>query len=290
MGKRLLAVLAHPDDESFGLGGTLARYADEGVDVHIAIATDGVAGSVAEGYEEAKQDLVAVRRRELEAAVAILGGKLHMLGYRDSGYIGDPSNHHPEAFINVDRRETVGAVVALMRQIRPQVVITHDETGGYFHPDHIHCWRITTAAFHAAGVAAQYPEIGPAPYRPQRLYYTAFPNRMVKLFTLLMRLRGQDPTKMGRNKDIDFTQLGVPPKQLHAAIDYRRYWEVKQAASAQHPSQGGGTSSTRLFPEWLQRRFMAKEYMIRAYPPVPDGYREHDLFAGVDVSETVAAK
>ncbi|MEJ2751661.1 MAG: PIG-L family deacetylase [Chloroflexota bacterium] len=100
----LLAVLAHPDDESFGLGGTLARYAREGVDVHIAIATDGVAGSVAEGYEDTLATLVEVRKRELAEAVDVLGGTLHMLGFRDSGYIGDPANEHPQAFINIDPR------------------------------------------------------------------------------------------------------------------------------------------------------------------------------------------
>ena len=114
-GRRLLVVLAHPDDESFGMGGTLARYADEGVEVHIAIATDGVAGSVAEGYEHTLKELVAVRRAELEEAVKVLGGQLHMLGYRDSGYIGDPANEHPAAFINSDVTEAVGRVVALIR-------------------------------------------------------------------------------------------------------------------------------------------------------------------------------
>ena len=279
--RRLLTVLAHPDDESFGIGGTLARYADEGVDVHIAIATDGVAGSVAGGYEHTLQELAGVRRKELETAVAILGGTLHMLGYRDSGYIGDPANEHPDAFINSDEFEAVGRVVALIRAIRPQVVITHDETGGYYHPDHIHCWKITTAAFAAAADPARYPDIGPAPYQPQRLYFTGFSNRMVKVFTTLMRLRGQDPKRAGRNKDIDFTRIGIEPRRLHAHIDYRRYWEAKKAAGAAHPSQGGGSSRNRLLPEPIQRRFLAKESYIRAYPPAPDGFRESDLFAGV---------
>lgn len=281
MKRRILAVLAHPDDESFGLGGTLARYASEGVDVHIAIATDGVAGSVAEGYEDSLASLVEVRRSEVAAAVDVLGGKLHMLGFRDSGYIGDPANDHPDAFINIDENIPVEKVVALIRQIRPQIVITHDETGGYFHPDHIHCWKITTAAFFAAADSEKYSEISPGPFQPQRLYYSAFPNRMVKLFTTLMRLRGQDPTKMGRNKDIDFTKLGIPRKKLHAQIDYRSYWDIKRLASAQHPSQGGGTSNSRALPDWFQRRFLASEYFIRAYPPVPDGYVERDLFAGI---------
>lgn len=278
---RLLAVLAHPDDESFGLGGTLSRYAAEGVDVHIAIATDGVAGSVAEGYEHTLAELAAVRTREVQAAVDVLGGELHMLGYRDSGYIGDPANEHPDAFIQSDEVEAVGKVVTLIRQIRPQVVITHDETGGYYHPDHIHCWKITTAAFFAAGDPERYPEIGPAPYQAQRLYYTAFSNRMVKLFATLMRLRGQDPKRAGRNKDIDWTRIGVPPESLHAYINYAAYWDVKREASAQHPSQGGGTSRMRLMPEWAQRRFMATETFIRAYPPVEGRLRETDLFSGV---------
>lgn len=277
----MLAVFAHPDDESFGPGGTLARYADNGVEVHVATATDGVAGSVAQGYEHTKQDLVNVRRQELESAAQILGVQLHMLGYRDSGYIGDPSNTHPEAFINRDAREEIARVVGLLREVRPQVVVTHDSTGGYFHPDHIRCWEITTAAFHAAGDPARFPDVGPAPYVPQRLYYTAFSNRWVRLFTTLLRLRGKDPTRMGRNQDIDFTKLGIPTRQIHARIDYRRYWDVRRAAAAQHLSQGGGTSGSRMLPEWLQRRYLAKDQFIRAYPVVPDGYQETDFFAGV---------
>ena len=285
MTKRLLAVVAHPDDESFGLGGTLSRYAAEGVDVHIAIATDGVAGSVADGYEHTKADLVRVRAQEVAAAVSVIGGHLHMLGYRDSGYIGDPANEHPEAFINSNEKEAIGRVVGLIRAIRPQVVITHDETGGYFHPDHIQCWKISTPAFYAAGDPAQYPELGPAPYRPQRLYYSAFPNTLVKIYTFMLRLRGKDPTKIGRNEDIDLTKLGIPRDRLNVRLNYRDYWDVKKEASAKHPSQGGSGGPARGIPEWYQRRFMANEYFMQAYPPPQNGQRTGDLFAGVDVDE-----
>jgi LmbE family N-acetylglucosaminyl deacetylase len=280
MARTLLAILAHPDDESFGPGGTLARYADEGVDVHIAIATDGAAGSVAEGYESSRERLAEVRAAELETAVSILGAALHTLGYRDSGYVNDPANDHPEAFINLDDEIVIGRMVNLIRSVQPDVVITHDETGGYFHPDHIRCCETATAAFHAAADPEQYPEQGPA-HQPQRLYYTAFSNRWVKLFVLLLRLRGKDPTKMGRNEDIDFTQLGLSPDKLHARVNYTDYWEVKQEASAQHSSQGGGTGGSRLIPEWIQKRFLAQDTFVRAYPPVPDGYREDGLFAGL---------
>jgi LmbE family N-acetylglucosaminyl deacetylase len=278
MKRTLLAVLAHPDDESFGPGGTLARYAAEGTAVHIAIATDGMAGSVVEAYQDKREQLATVREKELEAAVAVLGGTLHKLGYRDSGYINDPANAHPEAFIQANETEAVGKVVRLIRELQPQVVLTHDETGGYFHPDHIMCWKITTAAFYAAGDAAQYPDIGPAPFRPERLYYTIISNRWVKLLIFMMRLRGKDPTRWGRNGDIDMTQIGADPSQITTMIDYRGYWDVKMAASAHHTSQGGGTSFSRMMPGWLQKQLFGYDSFIRAYPTGRNGRHEKDLF------------
>jgi len=279
--RTLLAILAHPDDESYGTGGTLARYAAEGVDVHVAIATDGAAGSIAEGWEGDRARLAEARALELAAACHILGITLHNLGYRDSGYINDPANKHPDAFIQADKTEAVGGVVRLIRELRPQVIITHDETGGYFHPDHIQCYVITTAAVTAAADPQQYPEIGTAPFQIERLYCTVFSNRWVKFISFLMRLRGQDPTQVGRNKDIDLTRLGVPPRKVHAVINYRRYWDAKQQASAAHYSQGGGTGFSRLLPTWLFKLFMANESYMQVYPPTPDGFRERDLYTGL---------
>ena len=276
--KRLLAILAHPDDESFGPGGTLSRYASAGVEVHIAIATDGAAGSVAEGHEESHANLVEVRAKELDAAVAILGATLHRLNYRDSGMTGDPANAHPEAFINADMGEAIGRVVRLIREVRPHVVITHDETGGYYHPDHIMCWKVVTPAFHAAGDPSQYPEAG-APHQPLRLYYTAMPKRWMQFFSLIMRLRGQDPRQAGRNKDIDLTKLGMPDERIHARIDIRPTWEVKQRASAEHASQGGG-GFARYLPRPMAKWLLGRELFMRAHPPAPNGWREHDLFSG----------
>lgn len=280
MSRRLLAILAHPDDESFGIGGTLAKYSAAGVDVHICIATDGVAGSVADGHEESKADLVAVRAAELDRAAAILGATLHRLGYRDSGMTGDPANTHPDAWINSNDDKAIGRIVHLVRQIKPHVVITHDETGGYFHPDHIRCWELVTPAFHAAANPNRYPDPTLPPWQADRLYYTAFPNTLVKLFVASMRLRGKDPTKVGRNADIDLTRLGIAPRKIHARINYRAYWDVKLAASAAHASQGGGQMGfSRWMPTWVQKRLLATERYIRAHPVTPDGFRERDLFA-----------
>ena len=277
----ILAVLAHPDDESYGPGGTLSRYAAAGVDVHVAIATDGAAGSIDEKWEGDRSRLVEARAEELIEATKILGVTLHTLGYRDSGYIADEANNHPDAFINADEDEAVCRVVKLIREIQPQIIMTHDETGGYYHPDHIHCWKITTAAFHAAGDPDKFPTVGPAPYQPKKLYYSAFSYRWTRFLTRLMRLRGMDPTQLGRNKDIDMTKLGVDPKLLTTQINYRDFWEVKRAASAKHGSQGGGTSFTRVFPVWLQKLLFARDTFIRAYPPTPPNLKEKDFFEGL---------
>lgn len=277
----LLAVLAHPDDESYGPGGTLARYAHNGVDVHVAIATNGAAGSVDEKWQGDRSRLAEARAEELKAASKILGVTIHKLGYRDSGYIGDKANNHPDAFINSDEDEAVCQVVKLIREIRPQVILTHDETGGYYHPDHIHCYKITTSAFHAAGDPDKYPGIGPAPYQPKKLYYSVFSYRWTRFLVRLMRLRGQDPTRVGRNKDVDLTRLGVDPAKITTRINYRDYWDLKRAASAEHGSQGGGTSYSRLFPTWLQKLLFANDTFMRAYPPPPPKLKEKDLFEGL---------
>ena len=177
--------------------------------------------------------------------------------------------------------EAVGRVVRLIRDLRPQVIITHDETGGYFHPAHIQCYKVTTAAFHAAADSTQYVDLGAA-YAAQKMYYSAFPNTWVKFFVFMMRLQRKDPTKVGRNKDIDMTRLGMPPSKIHARIDYRAYWELKRLASAAHASQGGGTGGRLSWlPTSIQKRLLGKESFIRAVPAAPDGYREAELFGDV---------
>jgi len=278
MKKTLLAVLAHPDDESYGIGGTLARYSAEGVEIHIAIATDGSAGSIDPKWDGDRTKLTKARTLELEAAAKILGAQVHMLGYRDSGYVGDPANEHPEAFMNIDPENVIPKVVDLIHKIRPHVLVTHDKTGGYYHPDHIHCCQIATSAFYAAGETENIPGIHSDPFQPYKLYYAAFSNRWIKYISLIMRLRGLDPTRMGRNQDIDFTKMGVPNDLITTKINYRKYWEVKQLASAEHGSQGGGTGFSRLVPVWVQKLLFGFESYILAYPqPSTKGY-EKSLF------------
>jgi LmbE family N-acetylglucosaminyl deacetylase len=283
----LLGIFAHPDDESFGPGGTLARYAAEGVAVHVCTLTDGAAGTAdpncwdcLEGYEDLAQRRVA----ELRCAVEILGGQLHFMGYRDSGMAGDPANDHPHAFINQPVEEVAGRLTRLIRELRPDVIITHDDTGGYFHPDHIYTHRTAVSAFHAAGDPSRFPKQlvdGLKPYQPARLYASVIPRTYIRYFIWLARLSGRDPTHFGRNHDIDLTRVGKPSDQIHVRLNVRKYLAIKQEASACHGSQGGGSglssrggSSLReriLF--WLRRWSNNSESFQQLYPE-PTGRRD----------------
>jgi LmbE family N-acetylglucosaminyl deacetylase len=288
--KRLLFVFPHPDDESFGPGGTIARYACEGVAVHYACATRGEVGVVTpdllKPFEHlpADQRLGALREGELRCAAEKLGlTGLHLLGYRDSGMTGSAGNHDPRAFVNADPDQVTGQLVALIRIVKPQVIVTFDPFGGYGHPDHVFAHQRATEAFYAAGVLNRYAEAGP-PYQPQKLYWTAFSQRWLRWFVRLIPLFGRDPSKFGQNEDIDLRQIAerTYPYPITTRIDVWPYYSMKLAASACHASQIGPAAVLGNLPRWLQRRIFGYERFTRAEPP-PDGRRriEQDLFEGV---------
>lgn len=278
--RTLVFVGAHPDDESFGPGGALAEYAVRGVRVFYACATRGEVGAADPEHLEGHDTPGDMRWAELTAAARELGlTEVIHLGYRDSGMAGSADNEHPESLAAAPRAEVAARVVRVLRQIRPQVVITFDPIGGYRHPDHIAIHNATVAAFHAAGDAAQFPEAGPA-YAPQKLYYSVFPKGFLKVAVRVLPLFGQDPRRFGRNKDIDVTQL-LEEFPIHARVPISAAALArKEAASAQHRSQlAGGPPRGPL--RWLMRRFEATETFMRAYPPAADGVKETDLFEGV---------
>jgi N-acetyl-1-D-myo-inositol-2-amino-2-deoxy-alpha-D-glucopyranoside deacetylase/mycothiol S-conjugate amidase len=164
-GRVLMFVGAHPDDETFGPGGTLAHYAAEGVRVIYACATRGEAGSAE------PDDLGGQRWAELmSAAKALRLASVLLLGYRDSGMPGWPENRHPRALVMAALEDVTREVVAVIRSERPQVVITFDPIGGYHHPDHIAIHQATVRAFQLAGDPTQYPGVG-EPFSPQKLYF-----------------------------------------------------------------------------------------------------------------------
>ena len=147
----ILAVLAHPDDESFGMGGTLALYARRGMAVHLVCATRGEAGDVDVDYLRGFGSKAERREAELRCAAEKLGlASVHFLDYRDSGMPGMPDNHHPQALIAAPLEEVAANVLHYIRALRPQVVLTFDPIGGYKHPDHIAIHKATVQAFELA--------------------------------------------------------------------------------------------------------------------------------------------
>jgi len=282
MTKTILAVLAHPDDETFGLGGTLALYAQRGYDTYYVCATRGEAGTVDEEHLRGFKDTAEMRTDELMRAAKYLGLKeVFFLGYRDSGMPSMDANHHPDAQINHSIDEVAGRVVKFIRELKPDVVLTFDPIGGYKHPDHIHIQRATTLAFENAYDASFHPEAG-SPFKPRALYYQVFPRWFLKWATRLMPLWGKDPRKWGRNKDIDLTNL-IADFPIHVRINIRPVAEIKRLASAQHASQGGGLSASRFslfgFMNWLLGR---EEAYMQAHPPVNESFRtKRDLFDGI---------
>jgi LmbE family N-acetylglucosaminyl deacetylase len=293
--RTLLGVFAHPDDESFGPGGTLARCAAEGIELHVCTLTDGAAGTADADCWDCLQgdaDLVDRRLHELQCAVKVLGGTLHYMGYRDSGMEGNESNLHPDAFVNQPLEIVAARLTRLIRELRPDVILTHDETGGYFHPDHIHTHRATLMAFQAAGDPTRYPAPlaeGVGPFSPPRFYCTVIPRSRIRIYVWLARLTGQDPTRYGRNKDVDLTRLGKPANQIHFRVNVQPYLEVKRQASACHRSQGGGgglddrtrRSLGERLSRWLRQRAGHWDMFQQLYPP-PTGRRlRNDLFEGI---------
>lgn len=275
----LLAVLAHPDDESFGMGGTLALYAKRGVKVHLICATRGEVGDVSEEYLKGFGSVAEKREAELRCAAGILGlTGVYYLGYRDSGMPGTPDNLHPNALTAAPLAKVVDDLVPYIRRIKPQVVVTFDPIGGYRHPDHIAIHKATVEAFAAAADPA-YPSELP-PHQVQKLYFHTFSRRFLRLAVRMMPLFRKDPRRWGRNADIDLTSLAVTDFPTHAAIDYREVAEKKNQAAACHASQDG-MRLTAGITGWIFRLTGGKETFMRAYPPSQGGRVERDLFEGV---------
>lgn len=279
--RTLLAVLAHPDDESFGMGGTLALYARRGVAVHLICGTQGEAGTVSPEMMEGHESIAELRLSELNCAVQTLGiQELHMLGYRDSGMAGTEDNHRPGALAAAPLEEVVEKVTGLIRSIRPQVVVTFDPVGGYHHPDHIKIHQATLEAFHAAPDPLRFPDQGET-FQPEKLYYHTFPRRAVRFAVKVLPLLGRDPHRFGRNQDIDLTELANDSFPVHARIDIGSVRDVKEQAGACHVSQQSFGDTRWPIISSLMRLAGRKEGFMRAYPPANGRTKEKDLFEGL---------
>ena len=275
----ILAVLAHPDDESFGMGGSLALYASRGADVYLICATRGEVGEVAPELLKGFNSIAELRESELRCAAGILGLKeVFFLDYRDSGMPGSADNQHPQALAAQPLDEVAANVVCYIRELKPQVVLTFDPIGGYRHPDHIAIQRATVRAFEQAANTAFAPGSQP-PFAPERLYFHIFPKGVLKLGMKILPLLGKDPHKFGTNGDIDMAAIAEVEFPTNARINIHAVVKKKEQAGACHASQGGGRMGGGVV-SFFMRLFSGSEAFMRAYPPVEPGEKvAKDLFA-----------
>jgi len=274
----ILAVHAHPDDESISTGGILAKYSAKGLRTVLAYGTRGEAGDILNPQFVSPKpglNIKEIRAIELEAAVKVLAvGAVYFLGYRDSGMAGSPDNDHPHAFVQADIQEATARLVEIIRRVRPQVIVTYNEKGTYLHPDHIMANRVTLRAFQASG-EAQF-EIGEAlePWQPSKLYYTAIPLERIRRMYKIVKERGEEP-------GFDPEVLGTPENKISTVVDVREYLSRKLEALDCHQSQMNPNSVIRRMSEEMRVEAMGYEHFqcVQGCPAADT--KETDLFEGL---------
>lgn len=227
------------------------------------------------------ESVAELREAELDCAAQALGIQEPIqFGYRDSGMPGKADNDHPEALAAAPLDEVVDKIVRVIREVRPQVVLTFDPIGGYRHPDHIRMHEATVRAFHAAGKSDR-KTAGLDPFQPHKLYYHTFPRKRLSIAVKIMPYLGIDPTQWGRNNDIDLTRLVDPIYPIHAKIDVSSIVVAKEMAAACHASQHDPGPSRWNILRFLLRLSDQQETFMRGYPEPLPGLTESDLFAGL---------
>jgi N-acetyl-1-D-myo-inositol-2-amino-2-deoxy-alpha-D-glucopyranoside deacetylase len=285
-GRRILFVHAHPDDETIGTGATMARYAAAGDHVTLVTCTLGEEGEIhvpelamlaaADGDQ-----LGGYRLVELERACAAMGVTDHrFLGgagrYRDSGMMGTPANQHPRAFWGADLDEAAGHLLEIVREVRPQVVVTYDTNGGYGHPDHIQSHRVAMRAVelaHAAGIG------------PDKVYWTAIPRSVLEVGMASFAESENNP--FAGIEKVDDLPMAVPDERIAARIDADEFASAKMAAVKAHatqipPSSWLFTLASNFGSEFLGVEYFELVHGRRGPAAGPNGW-EGDLFAGVEL-------
>lgn len=234
---RLLFVHPHPDDESIACGGTIARYGDRGVQTHVVTCTGGEAGENLAGIDLRGRDFAQVRRDEAEAAAKVLGVTSHrFLGYRDSGMAGTADNDHPDAFVRADLEEAGRRLAAVIRELRPHVVVSDDENGTYGHPDHVRAHEVTRRAVEIAAQAEV--EVPGEPWEVARhLAVTYSRERLFRMHRMLVDAGLASPFGDDTVTGPDDLAFGAPEERIAFRLDVRDWLSVKQDAMAAHASQ-----------------------------------------------------
>jgi mycothiol S-conjugate amidase len=284
---RLMAVHAHPDDESSKGAATMARYIAEGHDVMVVTCTDGGAGSIlnpAMDRPDVLENIIDVRREEMARAAKILGIQHRWLGFKDSGLPeGDPKPPLPEGcFALVPLEESVPALVEAIRDFRPHVVVTYDENGGYPHPDHIRTHEVSMAALDAAADPDFEPSLG-KPWETQKVYYShGFSRAKLSAFHEAMEARGLESPYTEWLANWDASRPDVM-ERVTTQVECADYFDVRDEALKAHATQIDPTSRWFAIPQDLQREVWPTEEYELVRSLVDSTLPENDLFAGVKV-------
>ncbi|KRV46986.1 mycothiol conjugate amidase Mca [Wenjunlia vitaminophila] len=282
---RLMAVHAHPDDESSKGAAAMAKYVAEGVDVLVATCTGGERGSILnpklQGDTYIEENMHEVRAKEMAEAREILGVRQAWLGFVDSGLPeGDPLPPLPEGcFALCDVDEAAGALVKLIREFRPHVITTYDENGGYPHPDHIMTHKISMVAFEAAGDPARYPGTG-EPWQPLKLYYNQGFNRprIETMHQAMLDLGLESPYGDWLKR---WDESDYPERTLTTRVPCGEYFPVRDKALIAHATQIDPDGPWFRIPIEVQQEVWPTEDFELAKSLVDTTLPEDDLFAGV---------
>lgn len=295
--RRMLLVHAHPDDETIGNGATMARYVAEGAHVTLVTCTQGEEGEVlvpelahvASGRDDS---LAEHRIQELKVAMAALGvTDYRFLGggrYRDTGMAyGDrgeaipPPTVRPDTFWAADLRVAADELVAVIREVRPQVLVTYDELGGYGHPDHVQAHRVATYGAALAGALSYRNDLGEA-WDIEKIYWNGLPRSVLQAGIDAMRERGSDFMGIESADDVPFA---VPDEQITTRIDGSRYFDQKMAAMRAHATQITVDGPFFALSNELGQQVWGVEYyrLVKgsAGPRDDETGWEADLFAGL---------
>ena len=293
--RRLLLVHAHPDDETIGNGVTMVKYVTEGANVTLVTCTLGEEGEVlvpelAHLAADREDGLGQHRVGELATAMEALGVVDHrFLGgagrYRDSGMMGLPTNDRADCFWQADLDEAASYLVDILREVRPQVVVTYDTNGGYGHPDHIQAHRV---AMRAVELAARSAGEDDSPWQVSKVYWNAIPESWLRDSLRQLRDAGDTTTFEGMDPDAEELPMVVPDDQVTTVIDGVEHVDAKLAAMRAHATQIAVDGPFFALSNNLGNKVWGIEAYVLAQGALgpederdADG-RERDLFAGIE--------
>lgn len=282
---------AHPDDETIGTGATMAKYVNDGAQVTLVTCTLGEEGEVLVPelvhLAADQQDALGEHRiGELAEAMKILGVTDHrFLGgpgrFRDSGMMGVPSNDRADCFWRADLLDAATELVSVIREIRPQVVVTYDDFGGYGHPDHIQAHRVTHYAVALAESSSFRPDLGAA-WSVPKVYWSAFPRSIIRNGIMALREQGSDSEFAAM--DPDDLPFACDDELITTAIAAPEFLDAKMEALAAHKTQVTVDGGFFALSNNLGSQAMGTEYFRLVRGPAgrqSDGEWESDLFAGI---------